>query len=342
MIKIASNLDPLTIVALTDTSPSFSYLLCVFTSHYTMELDDYGESYTPLQYFISCGIEHVVTYLLDSGTDANRATTGPSKHQRPPLMVAVRHNQPHMIPLLVRYGARVDDRVISGEDFSGFTPLHLALARHSKHQRRRSSAPDDSPARSACVLQIVEALLDAGADATARTLQCFTPLHIACGTWDIDPVVVALLIGAGADIRCRAPSRSYVRDSLVQPIHLAAAAGNTAVVEILLNAGVDVEAVTWDGARALDLAILGMHPDTLQLLVDGSADMSTTIHFRTRVPQSRDPLVLVGNQTRWVELTHWFRSRGWRDRGRGLVSWAWVSASPDSRREEICGFPQEW
>lgn len=337
MIKIASNLHPLTIVALTDTSPSFSYLLCVFTGHYSMELDDYGECYTPLQYFISRGIEHVVKYLLESG-----ATTGPSEDQRPPLMVAVRHNQPRMIPLLVRYGAHVDDRDISGEDLSGYTPLHLALTKHSKHQRRRSTAADRSSARWTSVLQIVEALLDAGADATARTLQLFTPLHIACGTWDIDPVVVALLIGAGADIRCRVPSRSYVRDSLVQPIHLAAAAGNTAVVEMLLTAGVDVEAVTWDGARALDLAILGMHAGTVRLLVDVGADTSIRINFRTRVPQSRDPFVLVGNQTLWVELTQWFRSRGWRDRGSGLVSWAWVSASPDSRREEIYGFPQEW
>eukprot|EP01068_Selenidium_serpulae_P018349 Selendium_serpulae@DN6451_c1_g2_i10.p1 len=52
------------------------------------------------------------------------------------------------------------------------------------------------------------------------------------------------------------------------PLHLAALAGHTAVVECLINSGADVGALTSKNNTALHCAALGGHSDTVKYLVD--------------------------------------------------------------------------
>lgn len=341
MIQIASSLDPRTILALTHSSPLFAYLLCVFSGQYTITQDVSGRNYTPLQYFISREIERVVIHLLDSGADPNAAGIGPTTYQEVPLMVAIQHMRASMVSLLIRYGARVDDPDGIDEDYPGCTPLHSVLIRHSDFQRRFRN-PSAGSSASTQVLRIVQSLLDARVDFEVRTEGGYTALHIACGTWDVDPAIIAILMAAGADVRRTTLSSYLSKDKLVQPIHLAAAAGNTSVVQMLLSAGAGVEVETGDGVRAVDLAIMGMHAETLQLLVDVGADMSIRESDESGGAKPRDPFFLVGNDICWGQLDDWFLARGWRNRGLSLEIWACQSTNPHTPRDRKCGFRRSW
>lgn len=343
MIQIASSLDLCTILSLTQTSPLFSYLLCLFTSPYSIEQRIRSQSYTPLQYFVLRGNERVVIYLLECGADPNAAVIDPPRHQKTPLTLAIQHDRAHIVSLLLQYGAHVHGR---GEgidaDVPGYTPLHSALMRYSEFQLHHPSVLDGFSAPPTQVLQIVQFLLATGADIATCTTMSYSPLHIACGTRDVDPVLIGILIAAGADIACRTTPCRDIPDTLVQPIHLAAVAGNTAVVQMLLSAGVDVEVETGDGVRPLDLAIMGMHAATVQVLVDVGADTSTRTGVECADLMSLDPFFLVGNTARWSQLDDWFVARGWRHRGHTLKMWSCQWDPCEGRREAKCGFRWSW
>lgn len=370
MIDIASSLDPRTVLALIHTSPAFSYVMCIFTARYTHEQDVPGHSYTPLQYFVKRGIERVVIHLLEHGADPNVTFFGKPKLQSPPhlvamellehgahpdhaffsqpklekapLLLAIQLNSPSMVSLLLRYGARVNDRDNTGRPYREYTPLLRALTWYNSVQQRRSSAPEKFSAIARRSIEIVRILLAAGADVAACTGSGHTPLHIACGTQDVDPALIESLITAGSDISCRTPPQQLYQDSAAQPIHYAAAAGNTAVVQMLLSAGVDVEVETGDRIRALDLAIMGMHVDTVQLLIDVGADTSTRVVVGSEHPERNIPSYLVGDTALWGELDIWFRSRGWNPRGHSLRIWACTMTHEDARRDKKCGFARSW
>lgn len=342
MIDIASSLDPRTILALIHTSPAFSYLMCIFTSRYTREQDVPKHTYTPLQYFVKRGIERVVIHLLEHGADPNVAFFGQPKLENAPLLLAIQLNSPSMVSLLLRYGARVNDRGGTGRAYREYTPLHRALAWYNAVRRGRSGASEEFTAIARRTIEIVQVLLAAGADVAACTGSGHTPLHIACGTQDVDPTLIEILIAAGSDISCRTPPQQLYQDTAAQPLHYAAAAGNTTVVQMLLSAGVDVEVETGDRIRALDLAIMGMHADTLQLLIDVGADTSTRVVVEAEHPQRNIPSYLVGDTVSWGELGIWFRSRGWNSRGHSLRVWACTPTRDDERRDKKCGFARAW
>ena len=95
----------------------------------------------------------------------------------------------------------------------GETPLHFA-------------------ARAGAV-SVVEWLLgDAGAEASAVTAQRANALHCACGSADATggEAVVQLLLGAGVD------ASAVAGGAMGTPLHCAARAGNSAIIEVLLGA----------------------------------------------------------------------------------------------------------
>lgn len=350
MLQIASSLDTKSILALTETSRLFSYLLCIFTIEYSIDQGDLSKTYTPLQYFVSRGTERVVQYLLESGENPNAVSTAPTKSPIPPLILAVRLNNPSMVSLLLKHGAHVDARdgqrkddqsadlvdILDGVDiYPGSTPLHWALIHYSESQRQSPDCIFEGTSQApASLVQIVQILLAAGADIQARNRSGYTPLHIAAGTRNVDTLLVTTLIAAGADVGCGMTS---VRGTGGQAIHFAAAAGNKDVVGILVSAGVDVEVESQDGLRAVDLAVMGMHPLTLQMLVGVGADTSIRIELDHQRDESKDPLFLVGNTVRWNEISDWFNLRGWRNDRSGLSDWAgrWARIG---YRNSRCGF----
>ena len=108
---------------------------------------------------------------------------------------------------------------------------------------------------------VLEALLDAGAAANARTCYGSSPLH--CAAWNGSGRCCAVLLTAGADVN----AVNYKRWT---PLLQAAASGAVDCVARLLSAGADVAATTLDGQTPLTLA-RGANVAVVALLRDAAA-----------------------------------------------------------------------
>lgn len=111
-------------------------------------------------------------------------------------------------------------------------------------------------------LDTVKRLLAGGADVNARDADGWSALVRACYNAELKhgfPEVIQLLIDAGADIEA---SIGYG----VRPLMLAAGYGEAAVVATLLNAGADVLAKNEGGYTALMMAKQKFYVDVINML----------------------------------------------------------------------------
>ena len=166
---------------------------------------------------------------------------------------------PAVVSILLQAGVNVKER-----DDHDCAPIH--------HAARRGTAG------------VVRALLEAGADADARTT-CFgihggsswTPLHLAA-EHNREPGVVTVLLEAGADLD--APTKEGRA-----PLHQAAANANPAVTEVLLEAGADVNAPSRAGETPLHVAAReNSNPAVPTLQLQAGADVNA------RDPRGYTPL----------------------------------------------------
>lgn len=125
----------------------------------------------------------------------------------------------------------------------GMTPLHWAVF----HQR----------------IDWTERLLEAGADANAKTIYDITPLAIACQSSSSD--AAAKLLEHDADVNGRLPGK-------VTPLMQAARTGNAELCRILIEHGADVDAAQRTGQTALMFAAAEGHADVIETLLDAGAD----------------------------------------------------------------------
>lgn len=117
-------------------------------------------------------------------------------------------------------------------------------------------------------LAIAKALLEAGAQVNASDERGWTPLMKAVYNADMDrgfADVVQVLIDAGADVE---KPISYA----IRPLMLAAGYGETAVVETLVNAGADVLARNEGGLTALMMVKQKHYVDVINLLHEAERD----------------------------------------------------------------------
>ncbi|KAG2494675.1 hypothetical protein HYH03_007191 [Edaphochlamys debaryana] len=103
-----------------------------------------------------------------------------------------------------------------------------------------------------CQRPVVEALLRGGADMSIRNKHGFTPLIAAVVAGNLE--AVEALLRAGADVGERTSVRTLHIPVGLTPLHLAASLGRREVAEALLAAGADREAIDEEGSTPAQLA----------------------------------------------------------------------------------------
>ncbi|CAN0265635.1 unnamed protein product, partial [Scytosiphon promiscuus] len=157
----------------------------------------------PLCVAVRHGQFAVAETLVTAGADVNILCGGMLDVKISLLGQAIEDGQEDLWRMLIDNGADVHLA-----DSSGTTPLHIAA-----HQ-------NDSRA--------IDALISAGAYLEAKDIFCGTPLHSAAFARGRE--AVAALLKHGAEVNAQA---------VETPLHLAAARGDSAVVDLLLRSGAD-------------------------------------------------------------------------------------------------------
>lgn len=200
---------------------------------------------------------------------------------RTALHAAVMEGQVEALNLLIEAGANIDAPMGA----LGITALHMACYTINRTMVERVISYDpDLEARMNGVTplftavsvgdaDIVQLLLDAGADATALTMGDVgggeSILHMAVAhykTWLLRPL---LQRGADANVIGMSPAGQTA-------LHIAAQCGNAEALQILIAAGADVLARYTDGTTALHLAAYHGHVQAAEVLLKHGLDVSAT------------------------------------------------------------------
>lgn len=216
------------------------------------------------------GSVDVVRLLLDRGLDeAHRDNAGWT-----PLHYAAFEGHSSVVDLLLEVGARME-----ATDNDGRAPMLLAT--QEGH------------------LSVVERLIELGADVDQKSLDGKTPLRVAA--LEGHTSVLSALVEAGADVTAKDPdgrstlyllaienkleqveiilSKSGVKYNLEEdrdlegrtPLHIASWQGHTAMVELLLRYGADVNAVDREQRTPLQSSAWQGHESVVWLLLKAGA-----------------------------------------------------------------------
>ena len=192
-----------------------------------------------------------VAKALDDGADVEVCSGG----RKTPLHYATLNNEaPKVIPLLLKYRAKIDAR-----DEFGFTPMQWAVCNNVKPK-------------------VILFLLEKGADIKTHDFSRRTLLHSAVSS----PELVALLLKKGVDIE----ARDYLGET---PLLWAAHNGEPEVVDLLLDKGAKIEALANGDERPLHLAQYNKTPEVVRVLLNRGASVNardkkgnTPLHWAVR------------------------------------------------------------
>lgn len=246
----------------------------------------------------------------------------PAQHISP-LIHAIWHPCPKIVALLLQYGAEPNERESSkqftfDDECIDNTPLHFAVGEPPADPPGQHYSPEENTDRSVKLEQIVQLLIDAGADVNARNEFSHSPLHLACATANPNPVFVRALLAAGADMNLKTHLQD-LEDELVKPIHYAVNAGHADIVRVLLDAGAGIEFRTSTRLRPLDLAVLHRRSDIVQMLVEAGADLRDLVGGGVSL---LDPFALIAETTTTDDLMAWFLARSVRVSSITLAEWS--------------------
>jgi len=210
-----------------------------------------------------------INALFKIGADVNaRGSRNSHSEHFTPLYWACSKGHAEITRLLLDRGAKLEVKNDYGTAlYWACEHGHVEIARILLEAGARVNFPKASallPLSGACKSKdpyLVRLLLDHGADVNARDYPCLnSPLHFVCTA-----EIARLLLDAGADINARNKSDDA-------PIHTAAHAARTDVVQFFVNNGVDPDCRGYIGTTALHYASEKGSVETVQLLLDHGAD----------------------------------------------------------------------
>jgi ankyrin repeat protein len=240
----------------------------------------------------------VATVLLDNGARVNAINP---KSGSTCLMVAAEHNSPGVARLLLDRVAsaspegRADELVrlyVNEGDHNRVTALMLAAKGgypEIVEMLLDSGADIDSgdiesytALSYACKYNqanVVNLLLERNADISKRDISGHTPLHTACGGKSVEIVKLLLDRVASASPEGRADElvRRYVNEgdhSGITALMLAANGGYPEIVEMLLDSGADIDSGDTRSYTALYYACMYNQANVVNLLLERNADIS--------------------------------------------------------------------
>ena len=192
---------------------------------------------SPLQSACDSGVLANVKLLVEAGADVRAIHSEGTTC----LMRASHDGQTD----IVRYLASLPAVDLNRHGLDNYTSLHFAVK--EKHA------------------DVVQVLIDAGADIQAKDCDGRSPLHVACGSGPL--AIVKMLIEAGADIRATDSDRTTC-------LLLASHDGQTEIVRYLASLpAVDLNHRGINNFTALHFAVLKKRPGVVKVLIDAGADI---------------------------------------------------------------------
>lgn len=238
---------------------------------------------TPLMYAAAVGSQDAIKLLVEAGADVNAKNA----FDATPLMWAA--GDIAKVRLLLAKGAGVNARSKVGR-----TPLLIAALHDGASEivRLMIDKGADVKARDGGGLSVLQAaafsndaetvglLLAKGADPNSKDEAGFTPLIAAASNGDRNKEVVRLLLqhGANVNVACGETLETVKNGPLalgrLTPLLSAVPQGNYETVELLVNAGANVNAKDVRGLTPLALAVSSDRPDPriVRLLLAKGAD----------------------------------------------------------------------
>ena len=224
-----------------------------------------------------------------------------NKKGRSPLHLASRSGELTTVKMLVKAGA--DVRATDAERATCL--MFAAYHRHTDAVRYLVCLPevdlDHQGRKNRTALhfavcqkhaEVVEVLIDAGADIEAKNVEGRSPLHFASISGEL--TTVKMLVKAGADVRATDAERATC-------LMFAAYHGHTDTVRYLVCLPeVDLNHQGTKNYTALHVAVERKHADVVQVLIDAGADIETTgdrgrlpLHLASRLGQLTTVKMLV-------------------------------------------------
>jgi ankyrin repeat protein len=211
---------------------------------------------SPLYYFVLCGFHNLVRHIAIKHPEFVNAIGGSYGF---PLDAALCRNNFPVAEILLKHGGKVDVR-----DAREQTALHKTIDRHDK-----------------VATEVVQFLLDNGADVNAQRDDLRTPLHLALNVGELN--VAQLLLERQADVNAR-------NDDGQTPLHLLTRGevpldkeDGFDLVKLLLKRGANVNEGDKDKATPLHLASYYKRLEIVRLLLDHGAD-TTMENARSETP----------------------------------------------------------
>ncbi|XP_054723180.1 receptor-interacting serine/threonine-protein kinase 4-like [Uloborus diversus] len=307
-------------------------------THPLLEIQD-NKGWTTLHVAVNGGRLEVVEMLLAARTDINPRAANKRKplvdiqneYGRSALHEAAGGDSPEMVAMLLAAGANTHL-----QDEFGQTPLHVAIIRRNEQIAEVIwDAEDRNVLRDHRGRTVLHFAAERGMQTIVRKLLSSGPLRKTLRSGKESTSNAAE--GEGIALSASKEDLVDVRDKYGKTaLHLAAQAGFTEIVELLLAAGTDPLLQTKEGRTALHLAINGPREDTAELLC-GAEDGNhlqdkygwTALHYAASRKYKGTVRKLLFNGVHPHTMDN---------EGRSPLLWAFVDSGDNSVAEMIISF----